>query len=204
MKADLEEREKAANAEANRKKSYSTEAKSPEDELKEEIERLRKEGSRLLEEEQELLRQQIHQTLQNSTVWDSSKHRIKIKWHAAKGDPSNGGYNEEVLRKFLQKFGDIEAIVVSTKKLGNAIIEYKTREASEMAIAYEKGNPENPLKLEWIGEPPRDNKSTTQTSHNVTEKDFEDLVLRQMRQAEERKKLIEQMMKEDQEEEESL
>ncbi|XP_059621234.1 dnaJ homolog subfamily C member 17 [Phlebotomus argentipes] len=199
LKADLEERERAANSAANKRKSYNTEAKSPEEELKEEIERLRKEGSRLLEEEQELLRQQIHQTLNNSTQWDSSKHRIKIKWTAAKGDSSNGGYNEEVLRKYLQKFGDIEAIVVSGKKPGSAIVEYKTREASEMAIAYEKGNPENPLRLEWIGEPPKDNKSAP-ASANVTDKDFEDLVLRQMRQAEERKRLIEQMMKEDQEE----
>uniref|UniRef100_A0A6B2EBU6 DnaJ homolog subfamily C member 17 n=1 Tax=Phlebotomus kandelakii TaxID=1109342 RepID=A0A6B2EBU6_9DIPT len=199
LKADLEEREKAASVEANKNKSYSTEARSPEEELKQEIERLRKEGSRLLQEEQELLRQQIHQTLQTSAKWDSSQHRIKIKWRAEKGDSTNGGYNEEALRKYLQKFGDIEAIVVSGKKPGSAIIEFKTREASEMAIAYEKGNPENPLRLEWIGGPPKDLKTTSHASSNVTQTDFEDLVLRQMRQAEERKKLIEQMMKEDQE-----
>ncbi|GAB0088131.1 dnaJ homolog subfamily C member 17 [Sergentomyia squamirostris] len=201
LKEDLEEREKTAAADANRRKTYKTVAKSPEEELQDEIERLRKEGSRLLQEEQEILRQQIHQTLQvHSQVFDSSKHRIKIKWNAVKGDPTNGGYNEAILRKFLQKFGDIEAIVVSGKKTGSALVEFKSREASEMAINYEKGNPENPLRLEWIGATPKKPQTLPNTSTTVTDKDFEDLVLRQMRQAEERKRLIDQMMKEDQEE----
>uniref|UniRef100_A0A7G3AWV1 Guanine nucleotide-binding protein-like 1 n=1 Tax=Lutzomyia longipalpis TaxID=7200 RepID=A0A7G3AWV1_LUTLO len=79
------------------------------------------------------------------------------------------------------KFGDIEAILVSAKKMGSAIVEFKTREASEMAIAYEKGNPENPMRLEWIGEPPKGKKSTTQTSSTVNERDYEDLKMPQNR-----------------------
>jgi len=62
-----------------------------------------------------------------------------------------------------------------------------------MAIAYEKGIIENPLKLEWIGDAPKSRKAGA----TVTETDYESLVLRQLRQAEERKRLIEQMMSED-------
>lgn len=63
-----------------------------------------------------------------------------------------------------------------------------------MAVEYELGLPENKLKLEWIGEGPR---RKSKGSNLVNERDFESLVLRQMRQAEERKRLIQQMQEED-------
>jgi len=157
-----------------------------------------KENKKLLEEENEILRQQIYRERQStqmtSSAWDSSKHRIKIKWNADKDDPLNGGYNYENLTKFLNKYGDIVALLVSSKKTGSGIVEFKTQDAAEMSIAYEKGIVENPLKLQWIGDAPRSRKPGA----TVTETDYESLVLRQMRQAEERKRLIEQMMKEDQ------
>lgn len=62
-----------------------------------------------------------------------------------------------------------------------------------MAVEYEKGNMENPLQLEWIGDAPKKRKTGT----SITETDFESLVLRGLRQAEERKRLIEKMMQED-------
>lgn len=62
-----------------------------------------------------------------------------------------------------------------------------------MAVEYEKGNLENPLKFEWIGDAPKKKKSGTA----VTDSDYESLVLRELRQAEERKRLIEKMMMED-------
>lgn len=196
LKSDLEARERQA---ASRKTSHNGIAQTPEEIFKAELERIMKENKKLLEDENEILRQQIYKERLNvqpsSSSYDSSKHRIKIKWNADSGD--NGGYNYDNLTKFLSKYGDIVALLVSKKKSGSGIVEFKTQDASEMAIAYEKGNLDNPLKLEWIGTAPKSKKP----SGNVTETDYESLVLRQMRQAEERKRLIEEMMKEDQHDE---
>lgn len=65
-----------------------------------------------------------------------------------------------------------------------------------MAISYEKGSLQNPVTLSWLNAPKPSSK-TAFKSETIKETDFESLVLRQMRQAEERKRLIEQMMKED-------
>uniref|UniRef100_A0A0K8TM17 DnaJ homolog subfamily C member 17 n=1 Tax=Tabanus bromius TaxID=304241 RepID=A0A0K8TM17_TABBR len=194
LKADLEKREK----EASTRGQFFSPAKTAEETLRDEIERLRKEGSKLLEEEQELMRNQIREELlRKETSFDSSKHRIKIKWKAGKTDPDNGNYNEDSLRKYLQKYGEIVALVLSSKKNGSALVEFKTAEAAEMAVTYEKGNLANPLTLEWVSNPPSRIRNVLSYNTTVTDSDFESLVLRQMRQAEERKRLIEQMMNED-------
>ncbi|KAL5273088.1 DNAJC17 family protein [Megaselia abdita] len=193
LKEDLEFREKQANDKKNVYKPSSE--VSDEEILQREIDRLQKEGSRLLEEEAELMRKQLQEEKNKVNVFDSSQHRIKIKWKCEKNDSSNGGYNSENLSQFLKKYGDISALVISSKKKGSALVEFKTQEAGEMAISYEKGLMSNPLQLEWIGTPPTNkNRGKTSTS---TDFDFEDLVLRKMRQAEERKRLIAEMMKED-------
>ncbi|XP_063696543.1 dnaJ homolog subfamily C member 17 [Culicoides brevitarsis] len=202
LKSELEERERQAQSNLLKKGNYHTETKTPEEIFKEEFDRLRKEGSRLVEEEQELMRQQLRQEIlkaEKTPSWDSSKHRIKIKWKAAKDDPTNGGYSEEILRKFLQKYGELVVLVMSPKKYGSALVEFKTKEASEMAVQYERGNMNNPLTLEWIGEAPQSKQKSRAPvgSATVTDADYESLVLRQLRQAEERKRLIEQMMKEE-------
>lgn len=127
--------------------------------------------------------------------FDPSENRIKIKWSATKDDDMNGGYSEENLRKYLQKYGDINALVIS-KKNGSALVEFSTKDASEMAISYEKGNMQNPLTLTWVNAPKSSIKPTYK-SETIKETDYESLVLRQMRQAEERKRLIEQMMEND-------
>lgn len=205
MKEDLERRERAANANVARRQAYSTVEKTPEELLKAEIDRLRTEGSRLLEEEQELMQRTLaeeRQKMMNQepvSNWNSAEHRIKIKWTAAKHDATNGGYTEEKLRRFLQKYGDIVALMVSSKKMGSGLVEYKTQDAAEMAVSYEQGDMSNPLTLEWIGESPKSKKSQATGSGLANENDFESLVLRQLRQAEERKRLIEQMMQEEQE-----
>lgn len=133
------------------------------------------------------------------TAWDSSAHRIKVKWTAAKSDTTNGGYSADTLRRFLLKYGDIEAFVMSAKRNGSAMVEFREQDAAEMAVAYERGRVENPLQLEWIGEAPksRSRNAAAAGSTTITDNDFESLVLRQMRQAEERKRLIEQMQKEE-------
>lgn len=199
LKSDLEAREREA---ASQKKTYSGKSLTPEEIFKAEYERIMKENKKMLEEENEILRQQIYMERQktrpsSSAAWDSSKHRIKIKWNSGKEDPANGGYNSENLTKFLNKYGDIVALLVSSKKKGSGVVEFKSQDAAEMAISYEKGILENPLKLEWIGEAPKSRKPGA----TVTGTDYESLVLHQMRQAEERKRLIEQMMKEDQDDE---
>ncbi|XP_058450647.1 dnaJ homolog subfamily C member 17 [Malaya genurostris] len=199
LKNELEERERLAReAATSRGTSYKVN-KTPEELFKEEFERLQKEGSKLIEEEQELLRQQLREEkslhARSESSWDASKHRIKIKWKADKDDSTNGGYTEDILHKFLSKYGDINVLVMSPKKNGSALVEFKTQEAAEMAVSYEKGRLDNACSLEWIGDAPKNKKS--RTGGTVTERDFESLVLRQLRQAEERKRLIEQMMRED-------
>lgn len=201
---DLERREKAASAQQKARRTGYSADKSPEEQLKDEMERLRKEGSRLLEEEQEMMQKQLAEERlkmqESSSRWDSSQHRIKIKWKAEKGDETNGGYNETKLQNYLKKYGDLMALVVSGKKRGSAVAEFKTQEAAEMAVDYEKGDMNNPLTLEWIGNAPKNTNRPTNGSSTITDTDFESVVLRQMRQAEERKRLIEQMMREDGEE----
>lgn len=196
LKSDLEAREKQASS----KKSDPYGNKTPEEIFKLELERIMKENKKMLDEENEILKQEIYKSRVSAQVaastWDSSKHRIKIKWKSEKEDKTNGGYDNETLKKFLNKYGDIVALLVSGKKNGSAVVEFRTQDAAEMAVAYEKGNLSNPLKLEWIGDAPKSKKAGA----TVTETDYESLVLRQLRQAEERKRLIEEMMKDDQDE----
>lgn len=196
LKADLEKRERESQNNAYPSHMYFSEQKSSEDVLQEQIERLRREGSRLLEEEQALLREQLKRSLAEHAekqIKNDAAYRLKLRWKAEKKDTLNGGYNNENLTTFLKKYGDIVALVMS-KKCGSALVEYKTLEAAEMALAYEKGLVENPLSFEWIIQPPDSAKKEKSTS---TSTDYEDLVMRKLRQAEERKRLIEQMQKED-------
>ncbi|XP_055640040.1 dnaJ homolog subfamily C member 17 [Toxorhynchites rutilus septentrionalis] len=205
LKNDLEERERRAKEEAGGPRASYKVNKTPEELFQEEFERLREEGSKLIEEEQELMRQQLREEKQMhsraESGWDASKHRIKIKWPAGKDDPFNGGYSQEALNKFLSKYGEINVLVMSPKKNGSALVEFKTQEAAEMAVSYEKGRLDNPCCLEWIGDAPKNKNSRTGGSNTITDRDYESLVLRQLRQAEERRRLIEQMMREDAEEE---
>ncbi|XP_056634929.1 dnaJ homolog subfamily C member 17 [Diorhabda sublineata] len=187
LKEDLEYREKLT----------SVNRKTADELLKEEIERLRKEGSRQVQEEIEIVKQQLkkEQNL-NAEYWDGSKHRIKLKWTASKNDKTNGGYTQEMLNKFLSKYGDIQVLVMSPKKAGSALVEFKDRNAAEMAVNLEVGLPQNPLKLEWLNGPPH---KTPAKSSLAKDSDFESYTLTKLRQAEERKRLIEQMMAEDKE-----
>uniref|UniRef100_A0A182NSR1 DnaJ homolog subfamily C member 17 n=1 Tax=Anopheles dirus TaxID=7168 RepID=A0A182NSR1_9DIPT len=217
LKADLEERERQAKEAATTIGGYKKAAsKTPEELFQEEFERLRKEGSKLIKEEQELMRRQLQEELRmmqtgSASNWDPAQHRIKIRWKADKGDATNGGYSEEVLRKFLSKYGDLNALVMSPRKVGSALVEFRTKDAAEMAVTYEKGRLDNPCTLEWIGEAPpaQGGKSkgagarAAGSGSTITDRDYESLVLRQLRQAEERKRLIEQMMKEEAAEDET-
>ncbi|KAJ8915823.1 hypothetical protein NQ315_004635 [Exocentrus adspersus] len=193
LKEDLEERERQA---ANR----FVKGKTPDQLLKEEIERLRKEGSKQVEEEVQFVLTKLKEEQQlNTEYWDSSKHRIKIKWRTTKNDSTNGGYTYQLLHTFLSKYGDIQALVMSPKKNGSALVEFMERKSAEMAIDFEIGLSSNPLKLEWVDPTNKSAKSTTSNSSLVKESDFESITLTRMRQAEERKRLIAEMMAEDEE-----
>lgn len=86
-------------------------------------------------------------------------------------------------------------------KKGCALAAFKSKESAEMAISYERGDLKNPLKISWIScsggskQPLRSSPVTYPSA--VASNDFESLVLRNLRQAEERKRLIEQMKRED-------
>lgn len=188
LKEDLEFREKQA-------ESRSKSNKSADQLLKEEIERLRKEGSKAVEEEiAYVTRKLLEEREDGSQEVDTTKYRIKVKWSASKHDETNGGYTQEMLYNFFSKYGDIQALVMSPKKKGSALIEFKNSKSAEMAVDLEIGLPTNPLKLEWVHGPP---KSSRPASSLIKDSDFESVTLTKLRQAEERKRLIAQMMAED-------
>ncbi|KAH8414075.1 hypothetical protein KR222_005065 [Zaprionus bogoriensis] len=207
LKEELEQRERAALHKLQAGQPYSTVRKSDEEVLQEQIERLRREGSKLLEEEQQAMREQLkrnykeqqkQQQQQQTHTFDSTQHRIKIKWKADKNDASNGGYSHDQLLQYLKKYGEVVALVMSSKIRGRAMVELKTREACDMVLAYEKGNPANPLHFQWVTPPAAEKSASPVTAaSNSSARDYEDLVMRKLRQAEERKRLIEQMMKEE-------
>ncbi|PZC84941.1 hypothetical protein B5X24_HaOG203262 [Helicoverpa armigera] len=196
LKEDLERREKEAET------GKGTCNLTDEQKLAAEIERLQREGSRLLVEEQQRMKAEIQKTMGilKEPVWDSSLNRIKIKWKVDKTDSSNGGYDEATLRRFLKKYGDIVALIMSPKKKGSALVEFATKDASEMALELEKGLPDNPLELKWLNERPvlTTKKKDVTGPSVISDRDYESLVLTKMRQAAERQKLIEEMLKEEQ------
>ncbi|EDV42978.1 uncharacterized protein Dana_GF18251 [Drosophila ananassae] len=201
LKEELEERERAALHKLEKSQPYSTVSKSDEELLQEQIDRLRKEGSRLLEEEQMAMREQLKRShdehlklRQQPAKFDSAQHRIKIKW---KAEPDQD-YTEEQLLKYLKKYGEVVALVINRKRRGRAMVELGSREACDMVLAYEKGDSAKPLFFEWVTPPASEEKSKgSGTGSNISSRDYEDLVMRKLRQAEERKRLIEQMMKDE-------
>ncbi|KAJ8974607.1 hypothetical protein NQ317_019352 [Molorchus minor] len=173
LKEDLEAREQQA-------AGKSRAQKSADQLLKEEIERLRKEGSKQVEEEVEYVRRRITTAIFKYRILGWIKTSNKIKWSASKNDATNGGYTQEMLHRFLSKYGDIQALIMSPKKKGSALVEFKDKKSTEMAVDLEVGLPVNPLTLEWIDGPP---KSSRPTSSLIKESDFESVTLMKMRQA---------------------
>jgi len=200
LRDDLEERERNAKVEETISKV------TEEEKLAKEIERLRKEGSRLLEEEQDLMKQQIREeqqrtTGQGKTPTNPSSHpKIKVKWDKK----SSCQYSKDQLEKILSKYGNVTAIVMSEKKGGSALVEFDSITAAKMAVNIETGFPENKLKIKGLWEEVTEqtsnqntNSSTTNDNSTGLNRDFESLVMRKLRQEEERKRLIQQMMEED-------
>lgn len=197
LKEDLEARE----GEVNQQKESDFVASRN---LAVEIERLRKEGSKLLEKEQNLMKEHIKKGNERLIVDDEVAEvdeertpKLKIKWKAKKTDENNGGYSHSVLHGLLHKYGDILTLIVSSKRNGSAIVEFRDRSAANMVVQYERGLQENPLIFIWLDGESEPTPSSQPTVPSSNDTDFESLVLHKMRQAEERKRLIEQMKSED-------
>ncbi|XP_001599974.1 dnaJ homolog subfamily C member 17 [Nasonia vitripennis] len=167
FKDDLEAREEAFKR--SQTSGYTYSPKSDEEKLKAEIERLKKEGSKLVEEEKERLRQKILEDLRNGSTnngYSEDECRCKIRWKVDADDTTNGGYDYDNLHRFLSKYGEISVLVISTTKKGRGLVEFKTREAAESAVNYERGLITNPLKLEGIWEKGKKTKQQFQTTSN--------------------------------------
>ena len=198
LKEQLEERERSSRTEEEIVKV------NEEEKLAREIERLRKEGSRLLEEEQEAMKQQIKEERLQRTGGGgvgvprtNVASRVKVKWDKR----SSCQYTKEQLERIFSKYGNVSAVVLSDKK-GSALVELDDINAAKMAVNIETGFSENKLKIKalWEEEPSAESnvgESMTGDESSGVNRDFESLVMRKLRQEEERKRLIKQMMEEE-------
>ncbi|KAL8186801.1 UNVERIFIED_CONTAM: DnaJ (Hsp40), subfamily C, member 17 [Gekko kuhli] len=210
-KLDLEARERQAQTQVSQEEEEIQITRT----LEEEILRLREEGSRQLEEQQKLLQEQLRlereQRLKGKPdgygVEGKGTPKLKLRWKCKKEDKTRGGYSREVLLQILRKYGEVLNVVISSKKAGSAIVEFATVKAAEMAVKNEVGLMNSPLKLSWLeGQPQNgtvfsDGPTQPRTAGGsvLSERDYESLVMRRMRQAAEREKLMEQMEQEDEE-----
>jgi len=196
LKDELEEREKAAKFEEFFDK------KTEEEKLAREIERLRKEGSRQLEQEQEKLRQELAREAaapKETPNLSQNKARLKVKWSKSKESP----YDRESLEKIFTKYGTVTGVVINENKGGSALIEFENINDAKMAANIETGFFDCKLKVKLLGEVEDEGKKEEKKAPTlnypglVNQNDFESLVLRKLRQEEERKRLIAQMMAEE-------
>jgi len=195
LREELEEREK----------SHTEELVSryhEEDKLAKEIERLRKEGSKQLEEEQEAMRKQMREEMLGNPKVDTNEDvpRVKVKWDKK----SDCQYNRDLLERIFLKYGTVTAIVINHKKGGSALVEFDNMTSAKMAVNIETGMLENRLTVKPLWE---ENAQTSVNTDSTSSgrpgvsvglnSDFESLVMRKLRQEEERKRLIKNIMEEE-------
>jgi len=114
-----------------------------------EIERLRRAGSELLKREQQNIEDQLRQEAEEArsrllqppveqqsqaAAKNHQNRQIKVKWKSDRSDESNGGYSRQLLETIFQRYGVIEALVISKKK-GMAIVEFNSELAATRACA---------------------------------------------------------------------
>jgi len=225
FKEDLESKEKRLAEREVALKKQSAENRAAQN-LAAEIDRLKKEGNSLLMQEQERLLDEIMKEAslfgtsstaspRNGGVGNEGERTLKVKWKSSKSDETNGGYDQARISKIFSKYGVVKTVVVSAKKKGSALVEFESRDAAKLALDLETGLPHNPVRIQRVsdssggdgnvgggGDGAATNygsaASAAKTSIPLsTDRDFESLVVRKMRQAEERKRLIEQMQKEE-------
>ena len=100
-------------------------------------------------------------------------------------------------------YANITGVVLSDKKGGSALVEFEDLNAAKMAVTIETGYSENKLRIKplWEEEKKTDNNvvdgGVGVSDNSGVNRDFESLVMRKLRQEEERKRLIKQMMEEE-------
>jgi len=183
-----------------------------------EVERLRKEGSRQLEEEQEAMKKQMAEEARAkaSNNGTTGAARVKVRWDRK---VVSWPYDKDNLVSIFSKYGEVTAVVVNAKKGGSALIEFANMAEAQMAAKIETGFPGNKLTVKPLWEEERvlgnmGGASNISNGHSASDvidltgpqgcqgalsNDFESLVMRNMRQAEERRKLIAQMLAEEKE-----
>eukprot|EP00112_Aurelia_sp_Birch-Aquarium-sp1_P000613 Seg1058.4 transcript_id=Seg1058.4/GoldUCD/mRNA.D3Y31 product="DnaJ subfamily C member 17" protein_id=Seg1058.4/GoldUCD/D3Y31 len=202
LKQDLEARE----AFAQREKEDDNKAKHN---LEEEVKRLREEGSKLLKEQQELIKTQVEKE-KKEKQGEHITPKLKLRWKSRKDDHDNGGYNDEILRNMFEKYGAVINVILSLKKNGLAIVEFKNPSHAMIAMEFEHGLEENPLTISWLqGHKTESGQSNAdyQGAHAVSEErkshpeknseensftqplgdDFENMVLLRMKMAQQKK-----------------
>uniref|UniRef100_A0A2I3RGH6 DNAJC17 n=1 Tax=Pan troglodytes TaxID=9598 RepID=A0A2I3RGH6_PANTR len=195
VKLDLEarkqERQHQEEEEEELEESLSTRT------LEREIKCLSEEGSRQLEEQQRLIREQIHQERQGTP-------KLKLKWKCkmAWGE-SKGGYSKDVLLWLLQKYGEVLNMVLSSKKVGTAVVEFATAKAAELAVQNEVGLVDNPLKISWLEGQPQStvgpSRSALSKGSVLSVREYESVIMMHMRHAAELQWLISEMHQQDRE-----
>jgi len=180
-----------------------------------EIERLRKEGSRQLEEEQEAMKRQMAEEarVKVADAATSGAARLKVRWDRK---VVSWPYDKDNLVSIFSKYGEVTAVVVNSKKGGSALVEFANLTEAQMAAKIETGFPGNKLSIKplWEEESAAGNPGVAKSSNGNSDvidltgpqgcqgalsNDFESLVMRNMRQAEERRQLIAQMLAEEKE-----
>jgi len=178
-----------------------------------EIERLRKEGSRQLEEEQEAMKRQMAEEARVKVAdpANSGAARLKVRWDRK---VVSWPYDKDNLVSIFSKYGEVTAVVVNSKKGGSALVEFANLTEAQMAAKIETGFPGNKLSIKplWEEETATGNPGVAKASNGNSDvidltgpqgcqgalsNDFESLVMRNMRQAEERRQLIAQMLAEE-------
>ena len=160
--------------------------------MEKEITRLRKEGEERLRAETERLREEM---AAGSGMAEGSCI-LKVKWKCSNEGDGRVNYNAEILKEIFSKYGD--CTVVLSKNKGRAVVEFDSVDCSHL-ISKEEGNPDNPMKCQWIKEPKRMSSVDiipSVPSETVTVRDYESLTLMKLRQVEERKRLREKLEQE--------
>ena len=119
---------------------------------------------------------------------------MKVRWDKK----SACQYSSDQLERIFSKYGQVTAVVSNEKKGGSALVEFDSLAAAKMAVNIETGFQENKLRIKglWEEETQQQTQESSMSS-SVNNTDFESLVMRKLRQEEERKRLIKQMMEED-------
>jgi DnaJ family protein C protein 17 len=119
FKQDLEARENLAKSSTIKKT-----AGNDEEQLKREIERLRREGSKILEAEMNRINEEISLKSKVAAKMAATEtYRLKIKWKSTTDE--HKFTDVELLKYLFGKYGDIECVLLNSKKTG-ALIEFKT------------------------------------------------------------------------------